>query len=270
MARIISTLARKGGVGKTVTASNLAAALALSGVSVLGVDADPQGHFGAVLGVETNPDPDSPRRFAFLLSACLATHGAADLALHAVTVGPNLRLVPGDEISREAERLIASRAALLQAVSGFRAAADALGVDYVVIDSGPRGALQDFAAAAADVCVIPARCDYLGASAAFDALALTDTIRGLTGRRLVSWVLPTMYSGRERDSRRSLAGLSAELGDRLLGPVPMRVKVSESIAAGVPIVRYDPDSDAAIAYLTAVDVITGRRGEYVEVNGGAA
>ncbi len=262
---IISVIARKGGVGKTVTASNLAVALAASG-RVLAVDADAQGHLAAVLGVDLNAD--SERRFAHMLldvTSQGSVNRAADLALRSMPAGPRLALIPGDEITRDAERAIQTRRALLDAVGGFRAAVAAAGYDYTVIDSGPRGALQDWAAAVADVVIVVARCDFLGASAAFDALALVGEIGKLTGRDIPAWVLPTMYNGRERDSRQWLGELSAQVGgDRMLPYIPLRVAVPGSISAGVPVVKYAPDSEAALAYLQAVDVITGRVGEYVE------
>lgn len=253
MTTILSLLARKGGAGKTTSAANIAAGLARCGHCTLAADSDAQGHLAVAFGCEFGPDA---------ADAFAAYIGGQQLAELVRPIPPaNLRLLPGGEATRQAEAGLASRAAMLYAAERFRVDACAHGCDYVVIDSGPRGPLQDWAVAAADIVIVAAPCNYLGASAVFDALRLIQVISAATGRRPAAFVLPTMYEQHKKDSRFWLHQLQAEVrAARLLAPIPMRVKVAESLAAGVPLVDLAPDNDASRAYMDAVDQVAAYGG----------
>ncbi len=253
---IVSLIARKGGAGKTTSAANIAAGLARQGNYTLAADSDAQGHLAVAYGCEYGPEA----------SDAFAAYIAGD------SLGPltrpippaNLRLLAGGEATRLAESQLASQPAMLAAAERFRV--DTLGYEYAVIDSGPRGPLQDWAVAVADIVVVCAPCNYLGASAVFDALRLIGVISAATGRRPAACVLPTMYEQHKKDSRFWLHQLRQEVRSaRLLAPVPMRVKVAESLAAGIPLVGLAPDNDAARAYMAVVEQIE-RTGGYEQLD----
>lgn len=234
---VVTVAGRKGGIGKTTTAANLAAALAMMGERVLAVDADSQGHLAPVLGVAGAP------LFALWASgAPLVSVAVPSVA----AFGPGcLALVSGDNASL---RLGLDAAGAVALAARLQAGAGDLGLDWVILDSPAVGALQDFAIQAADLVVVPAPCHYLGASGAVDTAAL---VRQIAPAAQVL-VLPTLYEKRERDARHWYAQLIAAF-PVLLPAIPHRVAVAESLAVGVPLVAYKPKNEAAIAYTSAAE-----------------
>lgn len=249
MSTIISLIARKGGAGKTTSAANLAAGLASHSRHTLAVDADAQGHLGVAFGLDVAAN--AAESFARYVTG--QQFDGLTVAMHPFPSTGSL--LPGGEATRQAETELSTRSDIVIAANRFRYDAAAGGWDCAVIDSGPRGPLQDWAVAAADIVIVAAPCNYLGASAVFDALRLVQLVGGMTGRQPQAWVLPTMYESFKRDSRFWLNQLQQEVSGTLLAPIPMRVKVSESLAAGVPLVRLAPTHDAAVAYMAVVDLL---------------
>ena len=241
--KIVSVFSRKGGVGKTTTAANLAAALGMNGGRVLAVDADSQGHLALALGVERVPLFSEWATGGDLLSLDVSGPWAAAEAVGegfgavALVAGGNESL--GLELDAAAVRHLASR---------LRADAAELGAEWVVIDSPAVGPLQDFAVAASDYAILPAPCHFLGASGAVDARALVQKISADV--RVLA--LPTMYERREKDARHWLNVLGLHFSD-LLPAVPHRVAVAESLAVGLPVVLFKPGNPAAVAYMAAAD-----------------
>jgi chromosome partitioning protein len=236
---IISVFARKGGVGKTTTAANLAAALAMEGGKVLAVDADSQGHLALALGAERVPLFSEWAAGGDLLSLDVS---GPWLETKTVCAGfGSIALVAG---GNESLALDLNAAAVQTLAYRLRAHATALGADWVVIDSPAIGPLQDFAAAASDLAILPAPCHFLGASGAVDARALVQKIS--THTRVMA--LPTMFERREKDARHWLYVLGLHFPD-LLPAVPHRVAVAESLAVGLPVVLFKPNNPAAVAYM---------------------
>ncbi len=233
---IVSIAARKGGVAKTTTAVNLAAALGAQGAGVLLVDADAQGQCADSLGVAL---PAAAGVFADWV------RGAAlrDLAC-AVKEAPGVLLLAGDNQSIGFEQGV-SPVGLRSLAARLRADVAALGVDYAVIDSPPRGLLQDFAILAADLVVVPAASNRLSAQMAAETLALIDGL-GVVQDVLV---LPVMANRNTRDGRYWLAEIAEGfIGMLAPAPVPLAVVVAESVSAGVPLMSYAPSSPPALAY----------------------
>ena len=234
--RVISVVSRKGGVGKTTTAANLAAGLALDGLRVLAVDADSQGHLSVALGV------DAPGA----MFAAWAMGGALLTVPVAVPGGVwgELALLPG---GNDSLMLSLDAAGVRDLAARLRADAAAIGAEVVVIDSPAWGGFQEFAIAAADQVVIPAPCHFLGAAGAVDAAALVEQIGGCQ-----VLALPTFYDRRLNDCRHWLAEINGRFGPAALEAIPHRVAVAESLARGVPVVIGAPRDAAAVAYREAV------------------
>lgn len=234
--KIIPIAARKGGVAKTTTAVNLAAALGAQGAGVLLVDADAQGQcadaLGVVLPAAAGVFADWVRGDSLRSLACT------------VAEAPGVLLLAGDGQSIGFEQGL-SPVTVRSLAARLRADAEALGVDYVVIDSPPRGLLQDFAILAADLVVVPAAANRLSAQMAAETLAL---ITGLNASAAVL-VLPVLVNRNTRDGRYWLDQIAGGFAGLLAPqPVPLAVIVPESASAGVPVVAYAPNSAPAVAY----------------------
>lgn len=251
--KIVSVFSRKGGVAKTTTAANVAAALAAAGDRVLAVDADSQGHLAIALGVDRVPLFSSWAMGGDLLSLDVVMDQPTLPAswTDPASVAVHVALVAGDN---ESLRIDLTPAEVDDLAGRLRKEAAALGADWVIIDSPAIGCLQDFAVKAADIVILPAPCHFLGASGALDARAL---VRALNPSAQVLG-LPTMYDRRLRDGRHWFQTLGAHFGE-MLPAIPMRVAVAESLAIGLPVVLNKPADPAGQAYLAVADGLRAAR-----------
>ncbi len=254
--RVITVANQKGGVGKTTSTVNLAAALAMHGVRVLVIDLDPQGNTSTALGVEHRVGTPS------IYEALLGEISLADAAV-ASTASPDLLCVPatidlaGAEI--ELVSMVAREGRLAQALSD--AALDELGVDYVFVDCPPSlGLLTVNALVAGAEVLIPIQCEYYALEGLGQLLSNIELVRAHLNPQLhVSTILLTMYDGRTKLADQVTAEVRKHFGETALRTViPRSVKVSEAPGFGQTVLGYDPGSRGAMSYIDAAREIAER------------
>jgi chromosome partitioning protein len=253
--RVFVVANQKGGVGKTTTSVNLAAALALGGLSVLVVDLDPQGNATTALGVD-HP-PGTPGTYEVLmLGATLADHVADS------PEAPNLKVLPatidlaGAEI--ELVSIVARENRLKRALRAYLQNHEA---DYVFLDCPPSlGLLTLNALVAANEILVPIQCEYYALEGVTQLLRTIDLVKGELNNDLrLSTVLLTMFDGRTK--------LAAQVADEvrqhfptetLPAVIPRSVRISEAPSYGQTVLTYQPSSAGAISYLEAAQEIARR------------
>jgi chromosome partitioning protein len=255
--RIITVANQKGGVGKTTTTVNLAAALALHGARVLVIDLDPQGNASTGLGVEHRSGTPN------IYDVLLGEHTLADVLAPADGV-PRLECVPatidlaGAEI--ELVSLVARESRLKRAIDAHCAGPGAE-LDYVFVDCPPSlGLLTVNAMVATDEVLIPIQCEYYALEGLGQLLRNVELVKGHLNPQLhVSTILLTMYDARTRLADQVAEEVRTHFGDTVLaGVIPRSVRVSEAPGYGQSVVTYDPGSRGSLAYLEAARELAER------------
>ena len=248
--RIITVSNQKGGVGKTTTTVNLAAALARRGANVLVIDLDPQGNASTALGVPHRPEITSV--YDVLL-------GDAELsdALQISSDHENLACVPstihlaGAEI--ELVSLVAREQRLRTAVETFLAESERT-YHYVFIDCPPSlGLLTVNAFVAAQEVLIPIQCEYYALEGLSQLLGNIELIqKHLNPTLRVSTILLTMFDARTNLAHEVAGEVREHFPAEVLSAViPRSVRISEAPSYGQTVHEYDGGSIGAIAYLEA-------------------
>jgi chromosome partitioning protein len=245
--RIITIANQKGGVGKTTTAVNLAASLAMHGARVLVVDLDPQGNASTALDVDHHSGITS-------VYNVLVDGEPLSSVVRPVAGFPHLYCAPaaidlaGAEI--ELVPLVARETRLGRAVAAY----DASNLDYIFIDCPPSlGLLTVNALVAAPEVLIPIQCEYYALEGLEQLLRTVDLVRShLNPALAVTTILLTMYDGRTRLASQVADEVRDHFGGVVLGSViPRSVRVSEAPSYGQSVMTYDPGSTGALAYLEA-------------------
>ncbi|WP_043958350.1 AAA family ATPase [Lysobacter sp. A03] len=254
MARIIAVANQKGGVGKTTTAVNLAAALARTPKKILLVDLDPQGNATTGSGINKR-ELDS--------SICEVLLGEDDIASVIVRTQEDYDLVPGNIDLTAAELRLMSAEAREQQLK-LVLAPIAANYDFILIDCPPALSLLTLnALTAADSVIVPMQCEYYaleGISALMDTI---EAIRANLNPRLeIEGVLRTMFDVRNNLANAVSAELIEHFGDRVFRTiVPRNVRLAEAPSHGQSIVGYDRNSRGGIAYLGLAGEILRRQRE---------
>jgi chromosome partitioning protein len=245
--RTITIANQKGGVGKTTTAVNLAASLAMHGARVLVVDLDPQGNASTALDVDHHSGLSS-------VYNVLVDGMPLSSVVRQVAGYPQLYCVPaaidlaGAEI--ELVPLVARESRLARALAAY----DASGLDYIFIDCPPSlGLLTVNALVAAPEVLIPIQCEYYALEGLEQLLRTVELVRShLNPTLAVTTILLTMYDGRTRLASQVADEVREHFGPVVLGSViPRSVRVSEAPSYGQSVMTYDPGSSGALAYLEA-------------------
>ena len=253
MAHIVAIANQKGGVGKTTTAVNLAASLAIAERRTLLLDADPQGNATSGLGIAKHEvqlslydslvEGRSPREVV------LPVPGLDHLAVLPATqdlVGAELQLV--DRSNRE---------------SALRAVLDPLleDSDYIVVDCPPSlGLLTLNVLAAANTVLIPIQCEYYGLEGISQLLNTVRLVQQNFNTGLaISGVLLTMYDARLNLCRQVADDAKEYFGAKMfVTPIPRNVRLAEAPSFGKPILLYDVQSVGAKTYLSVAQELMAR------------
>jgi chromosome partitioning protein len=251
--RVLTISNQKGGVGKTTTTVNLAAALAQAGLRVLVLDNDPQGNASTALGIDHHAEVPS------IYDVLVDGMPLKDVVQKCPDV-ENLWCAPatidlaGAEI--ELVSLVARESRLQKAVATYLEEQEAGPgrLDYILIDCPPSlGLLTVNAFVAAQEVLIPIQCEYYALEGLSQLLRNVDLIKGHLNPKLhVSTILLTMYDGRTRLSSQVADEVRAHFTTEVLKTtVPRSVRISEAPSHGQTVMTYDPASSGALSYLEA-------------------
>ena len=254
--RVLTVANQKGGVGKTTTTVNVAAAMAQAGLQVLVIDLDPQGNASTALGIDHHAEVPSIYDVLVdgtpLLDVVQACESVSGLFCAPATID-----LAGAEI--ELVSLVARESRLQRAIQAATQTGHAF--DYILIDCPPSlGLLTVNAMVAASEVFIPIQCEYYALEGLSQLLKNIELVRAHLNPPLhVSTILLTMYDGRTRLSAQVAEEVREHFPAQVLRTtVPRSVRVSEAPSFGETVMTYDPASSGALAYLEAAGEIADR------------
>jgi chromosome partitioning protein len=258
--RLFTIANQKGGVGKTTTAVNLAAALAIQGLKTLVIDLDPQGNASTALGI-TDRHSGTPSSYEVLLGE-MSLPSALRRSPHSdrLFCVPSTIDLAGAEI--ELVSMVARENRLRTALADLDGPAN-LDFDYVFIDCPPSlGLLTINALVAAPEVLIPIQCEYYALEGVSQLMNNIEMVKAHLNPGLeVSTVILTMYDGRTKLADQVADEVRRYFGTKVLRTViPRSVKVSEAPGYSMTIIDYDPGSRGAMSYLDASRELAERDG----------
>jgi chromosome partitioning protein len=257
--RIFTVANQKGGVGKTTSAVNIAAAMAMGGLKVLVIDLDPQGNACTALGVDRNKTPG--------MFEVLVDEVPLKETIQKVAGFPSLECAPANRELAGAEialvTYVARESILKAALNDYLEEREASGdrLDYIIIDCPPSlGLLTINALTAAEEVLVPIQCEYYsleGISLLMETLGKIQ--KSLNPKVRVSTILLTMFDSRTRLANDVADDVRRHFPNELIDiPIPRAVRISEAPSFNQTVMTYDASSPGAIAYMSAAREIARR------------
>ncbi len=250
--RVLVVANQKGGVGKTTTTVNIAAALAFGGLNVLVIDTDPQGNASTALGVEH--EHGTPGTYEVLLDDARI----ADLVQRSPHT-PNLHVLPAAIHLATAELELVNESGremrMKRALTTYMESAD---VDYVFLDCPPSlGLLTLNALVAATEIMVPIQCEYYALEGVSQLVRTINKVKGNLNDGLeLTTVVLTMYDGRNNLSREVAGEVRQHFAQQTLDvEIPRSVRIAEAPSYGQTVLTYQPKSSGAVAYVKAAEQI---------------
>ncbi len=250
--RIFTVANQKGGVGKTTTTVNVAAALAMGGLRVLVIDLDPQGNASTALGVEH-------RESAGVYEVLMGNAQMAEV-VQKVAGFPVLDCVSSNTSLANAEinlvSMVARELQLKEAIESI-----SVNYDYIFIDCPPSlGLLTINAFAASKELLIPIQTEYYALEGLSQLLETYSVVKKRLNPNLsLSTIVLTMFDSRTRLSNDVAANVRSHFPNELIDiPIPRAVRVSEAPSYSQTVMTYDPLSPGAIAYMQVAREIAER------------
>ena len=247
--RIFTVANQKGGVGKTTSAVNIAAALAMGGLRTLILDLDPQGNASTAFVIARD-------EVTGMYEVIIKEEAIKNVALK-IPGYPSLEVVPATQSLANAEvelvPMVARETRLKKALTNYLLEAAGRGerFDYVIIDCPPSlGLLTINALVAADELLIPIQCEYYSLEGLSLLLHTVTLIQEHLNPNLkLSTIILTMYDGRTRLANDVADEIRRHYPKELIDvPIPRAVRVSEAPSYGQTVMTYDPGSNGADAY----------------------